>query len=114
MTIYQLRRYIPQLKEILSLQPWKVTVRWAKPSDEFDDNQLGEVKWEATLLSAPIVIAKHDETPLHTLVHEMLHVFFQGHSSEKNFIAKGHEEVFEKCLNSLATLVIKLLPKEGL
>ena len=112
MTLVKLRSYVTPIQGYLGLLNWKITLRWSQSTDEFCDGQQGQAEWSATTREA-LIIVKKDSDELHTLAHELLHVFFEGHSSERAFIKTRELETYEGCLNHLANLLIKLLEEQG-
>ena len=112
MGLKELKQNLAILQGLLGLLGWKITLRWALKKDEFCQSQAGQASWVAVMKTAEICIDKASEDHLHTLTHEMLHIFFEGHSSERSLIQARDSETYEGCLNRLASLLVKLLEKE--
>jgi hypothetical protein len=112
MRLPKLRKYMSVLQGYLGLINWTITLRWAVKSDEFCYGQQGQAVWSATTKEAEIIVKKGSDE-LHTLAHELLHVFLEGHTSERGVIKSIDQETYEGNLNHLANVLIKLMEAQG-
>lgn len=101
MTIKELRKNLRQLKKLFNLS-WDISLRWGTEAEM--DGNLGLAYMSAEQESAVILLAKGEG--LDTLIHELLHVVFDGH---KQLTAEGYDALHERALNKTAAVLVALL-----
>lgn len=76
MTPAEIRRLTRKWQRILRLRDWEITVRFVDRDDLANERNIGECEVATHAKSAEILIARDDDEPEATLVHELLHVYF--------------------------------------
>ncbi len=112
MTIRELRQEARVWQEKLGLHEWTLIVRWGKqpPSGMEPDptkfemmlNCDGNALWSPENASALILIDKKAPGKRHTLVHELLHVRFEGHQPKP----KKYDPLYERAINVLVAALL--------
>jgi hypothetical protein len=85
MPIKKLRGLCQLWQSRLGLKDWAITVRYGKPSD-MTPSCVGNSSWEPDQQTAEVIILRPRYIPHDiegTLIHELLHVRFEGHRAPK-------------------------------
>lgn len=107
MTLKDLRSFSQIWKKRLRLQDWKVTIRWMtteEAASTYPDSD-GYCSWNAQHKLADIVIKKTVSDPKRVLVHELLHLLWEG-NLERGTILHGNLVQKEIAINTLAEVLV--------
>jgi len=96
MTISQLRARTDYWRNRLNLKEWQITVEWGGKKEMTDC--VGCCIWSAEELCAIVKIKRGEKEQEPTLVHELLHLVFQGHSNYDG----NYDVHLERALNKTA------------
>lgn len=105
MTLLQMRKCVPFWLEILNLREWTIKLRWATKAEGKECQGLNYFSVEE--LKSTVVIdrkvkpADREET----LVHELLHLVFDGHEVVDT---DKYDPLHERALNRTASALMKL------
>jgi hypothetical protein len=104
MTIRQFRGLLPFWQQVLNLKEWKITVRFGSDEEMSSPGHpcQGLNYFSVEELSSEILL--HPETDESTLVHELLHLVFDGH---KHKLGK-YDPLHERALNRTAAALMEL------
>jgi hypothetical protein len=104
MRISEARALAREWQKVLGVAHWKIHVRWAKPGDRVDDCY-GCCEWFTEEANAAVILnrSRADEE---TIVHELLHVAFEGHLSD----SKPYDPLYEQAINRLAKVLVAAKP----
>lgn len=85
MTLTKLKERAAFWQGVLNLPEWKISVRWM--TAEEGKKNLGHCKWSTEELTATVKIRKGGNDHEATLLHELIHVVFQGHADYDEYDA---------------------------
>jgi hypothetical protein len=100
MTIRQIRRLLPFWQDVLNLREWKISVRFGT-STEMTEN-VGLNYYSVEELQSQILLARGEGEE--TLIHELLHLVFDGHKPDGG----PYDPLHERALNRTAAALTKL------
>jgi len=112
MNIRQIRKLLAFWVQVLNLSEWKITARWGTKSEMDGDDAVGLNFYSVEELVSTILLDRSqpaDEYE-HTLVHELLHLVFDGHKPPGG----KYDPLHERALNKTATALIKLARMQGI
>jgi len=99
MTLPEMRDCVKVYQEQLGLQSWNIKIKYLKKNAE---NDAGCIYWMTELAAAQILVAKDELDPEHTIVHELLHLLYEGHKFGPN----KYDRAYERGLNRTAELIV--------
>jgi len=108
MNIRKLRKVAEFWIDIFNLREWKIEIRWGTKKEMRD--AVGLNYYSVEELKSEILIAK-DQTDAElesTLIHELLHLIFDGHKLPDD----NYDPLHERALNRTAESFVKLTRQE--
>lgn len=102
MTIRQIRRLLPFWQDVLNLREWKITIRYGTAEEMSDNVGLNYISVEE--LESLILLSRHQEDVEETLVHELLHLVYDGHKPQDWRYDAMHERALNRTAKALVTL----------
>mgnify|MGYP001275651425 CR=1 FL=1 len=106
MTIREVRALVREWQSLIpGLKDWKISISWGSKPNMLDDH--GEILdatclWQTEHALATILIRRAAPEIEATILHELLHILLEGHTTRRAYSA-----VFELGLNRLADLLVR-------
>lgn len=103
MTLAHARKLCRKWQRRLKLSDHTIELRYPVPSDDFDaENLAARCTWTPQYTWARILVTKN--VTEHDIVHELLHVRLEGHTSLETADAKRRraDHLYERAINALA------------
>lgn len=105
MTLRELRKCAARWQEALNLREWKIRVDWGTGDESPESGPVvGCCQWNAEELQAKIHITRGSVSQEETLVHEMLHIVYQGHLEA---VPEEYDVHLERALNRTAAALVQ-------
>jgi len=108
MTLPQMRNRIPFWQQALKLQDWTITIRWATAKESVECMGLNyfsvEEQESVVAISRKCSPSEREET----VVHELLHLLFDGHTPVD---PDKYDPLHERALNQTAKALMSLAYK---
>lgn len=98
MTLLDLQEHLAYWQERLNLREWTITARWDRCKEQ------GWCVWSSEELTAEVGIARHGRAKEETLIHELLHLVFEGHGP---IHARTYNHHLERAINRTASALMK-------
>lgn len=110
MGIRELRKESEKWQTRLGLKEWDIRLVWGIASDQ-PDYWSGEIDhgvdanswWQAEECRAIISIDKECADPLGTLVHELVHIRFEGHHAPDK---RRYDPLYERAINATVAALL--------
>lgn len=102
LTLRELRSELAVWQSRMRLNDWRIHLRWSTKADEKMDGLDGCCYWVTEHSVAEILIDKGADDKLGTLVHELLHIKFEGHRLQP----KSYDALYEKAINDLTAVLL--------
>lgn len=102
MTLAIAKRYTKTIQRRLKLIEWDIKVEFDEGLDEDDTD--GCISWQTDYKQATLKLnpLRKEQSQRETIVHELLHLLFQGHTDYS-----GRDPLFEFALNTLCVVLAK-------
>lgn len=102
MTLPVAKRYTKAAQKRMRLTEWDIKVEFDESLE--DDNTDGCISWQTDYKQATLKLNPYrtDHNQKQTVIHELLHLLFQGHGDYE-----GRDPMFEFALNTLCVLLAK-------
>lgn len=98
MTLRQLKKLANYWKKRLNIIEWNINVDW---SSESEKDLLGSTYIHAEELTADVYINPNQETQEETLVHELLHIVYEGDQN-----SEAYSIPLEKAINRITKALL--------
>ena len=105
MNLRELKKLLPFWQNILNLPEWNIIVRWGTHKELGDC--VGRNYFSPEELSSLILIDRKGDEIESTLVHELLHLVFDGHKNVD--MIDQYDPMQERALNRTAAAMLKLV-----
>lgn len=97
---------MPFWQEVLNLLEWKITIRWATAKESVECVGLNYFSVEEQKSAVAIARNCPKNMQEETLVHELLHLVFDGHTPTD---PDKYDPLHERALNKTAAALIRLV-----
>ena len=101
LTRKQLQTLAERWQQDLRLPHWKLTTKWLKPNPDGELNQ-GEIWWDTEELIAEMKVDQDGPDIEGTVVHELLHLWFDAIHGEY----RGHSIANEQAINAITGALV--------
>jgi hypothetical protein len=100
MTLIQARQRCAYWQGRLNLREWKISLQWGKSAESRECH--GRCWWNCEELTATVELNKYSREKEATLVHELLHIVWQGHTP----VPEVGDVQLERAINRITTALI--------
>lgn len=102
MTISEAREKLAFWRNVLNLPEWTIAIAWGSKREMGD--AVGTCVWSPEEMVADIRLARRQDNPEQTIIHELIHVVLDGHKAMNG----KYNEMQERAINRLADALLSL------